>query len=340
MSIIKIENFVVDVGHTSAILTVFETADIPTIRTADTWLLDLQAKVLYFDNGTTLVSILSTSSSGTVTSVFGRPGPAITAEAGDYAAFYATLAEIAGFVPYNGATNDVHLGNFSLFAELLESSDISIESFGSAFTIVQSAVAGVAGGNKTIVWRDLSGTPALLSDLAILAPKASPALTGNPTAPTQALGDISTDIATDQFVQNALDDYNFIALTNNIAVYFPNVSTATSIFTFGSPAGVTTMYELVVDLLIVSTTATTLNINVSYVDQDGTTISVNLLGAVSNGGTGTLTRILSSVGTYYIMPFIFRVQASSPIVVTTVFAAGSIMNYRIGATMTDLKNPF
>lgn len=38
----------------------------------------------------------------------------------------------------------------------------------------------------------------------LLAPLASPGLTGSPTAPTQALGDSSTKIATDEFVQKTL----------------------------------------------------------------------------------------------------------------------------------------
>lgn len=44
----------------------------------------------------------------------------------------------------------------------------------------------------------------LVSDLALKAPLASPALTGNPTAPTQAPGDNTTKIATDAFVTAAV----------------------------------------------------------------------------------------------------------------------------------------
>ncbi|EGW22166.1 hypothetical protein [Methylobacter tundripaludum] len=40
--------------------------------------------------------------------------------------------------------------------------------------------------------------------VATKAPLASPPLTGNPTAPTQALGDVSTKIATDEFVQKTV----------------------------------------------------------------------------------------------------------------------------------------
>lgn len=52
--------------------------------------------------------------------------------------------------------------------------------------------------NLSIAQSQVSG---LVAALAALAPLASPALTGNPTAPTQTLGDNSTKIATTAFVQ-------------------------------------------------------------------------------------------------------------------------------------------
>jgi|GEM_PF-2465090 len=56
----------------------------------------------------------------------------------------------------------------------------------------------------------LGGTPTgnlvnqLATGLALLAPKASPAFTGNPTAPTQSAADNTTKLATTAFVQTAL----------------------------------------------------------------------------------------------------------------------------------------
>jgi hypothetical protein len=47
-------------------------------------------------------------------------------------------------------------------------------------------------------------TSAIQTQLNLLAPKASPALTGNPTAPTPAFGDNDTSIATTAFVQAAM----------------------------------------------------------------------------------------------------------------------------------------
>lgn len=44
-------------------------------------------------------------------------------------------------------------------------------------------------------------------DLSVYAPLASPAFTGDPTAPTQTKGDSSTKLATTAFVQNELADY-------------------------------------------------------------------------------------------------------------------------------------
>ncbi len=44
-------------------------------------------------------------------------------------------------------------------------------------------------------------------DLSTLAPKASPALTGSPTAPTQGTSDNSTKIATTEFVRNLINQF-------------------------------------------------------------------------------------------------------------------------------------
>ena len=63
-----------------------------------------------------------------------------------------------------------------------------------------------------------SGTLALTSDIpsvAGLAPLASPAFTGTPTAPTPATGDNSTNIATTAFVQSALSSISVNPLAGN-----------------------------------------------------------------------------------------------------------------------------
>ena len=48
------------------------------------------------------------------------------------------------------------------------------------------------------------------------APKNSPNLTGNPTAPTQSFGDNSTKLATTAFVQSAVESENTIAELNDV----------------------------------------------------------------------------------------------------------------------------
>jgi hypothetical protein len=71
---------------------------------------------------------------------------------------------------------------------------------------VDDAIAGVAAGETAFA--DITGAPAdntaLAAVLALLAPLADPAFTGNPTAPTQAAGNNTTRIATTAFVSTAL----------------------------------------------------------------------------------------------------------------------------------------
>ena len=66
---------------------------------------------------------------------------------------------------------------------------------------VQSAVGGKADTGHTHVTTEIVG---LDTALATKAPLASPALTGNPTAPTQSAGNNSTRIATTAFVTTAV----------------------------------------------------------------------------------------------------------------------------------------
>lgn len=66
---------------------------------------------------------------------------------------------------------------------------------------LQLALDGKAANGHAHVMADITD---LAAALALLAPKASPALTGTPTAPTQAAGNNSTRIATTAFVATAV----------------------------------------------------------------------------------------------------------------------------------------
>ena len=225
---IIIFNEIVNANGTPSIYTGI-TAQLPPPGTLGRWVLDTTTKILYVDNGTALIPILQNFGASPVTSVFGRAG-AVTAQAGDYAAFYATIASLAnylplaggtltgllvanaaiqtnvvalkdsgftvshsaqtltagrivswrdlsgtgallsdipvvtGFVPYAGANNDVNLGNFDIVAAIGAFQDLYLTASGSTFSVVHQSLA-VVGGNKPVVWRDLAGTGALLSDI-------------------------------------------------------------------------------------------------------------------------------------------------------------------------------
>ena len=78
-------------------------------------------------------------------------------------------------------------------------------------------------------WGEITGTLSdqtdLQSALNLKAPLASPALTGNPTAPTAALGDNDTSIATTAFVQQEL--LSGTANAKNLEVYVRNQTGST-----------------------------------------------------------------------------------------------------------------
>jgi hypothetical protein len=152
---------------------------------------------------------------GGVTSVFGRTG-VVVAVSGDY-----TVAQVTGAAPL---ASPVFTGNPTAPTPTAGDSDTSIAT--TAF--VNSAIS--ASGNGA-VWGSITGTLSAQADLqtalnakqnlltnsaGLLAAlsdetgtglsvfSASPAFTGNPTAPTPTAGDSDTSIATTAFVNSAI----------------------------------------------------------------------------------------------------------------------------------------
>lgn len=73
---------------------------------------------------------------------------------------------------------------------------------------------------RTYTFQDRGGTIADDTDLALKADLASPALTGTPTAPTPTFGDVSTKIATTDFVATA---FSTPVVNSGYANYFVGV---------------------------------------------------------------------------------------------------------------------
>lgn len=92
-----------------------------------------------------------------------------------------------------------------LDSDLTAISLLSTTSFGRSLLTQANAAAalstiGAASSSHTHAQSDVTG---LVAALALLAPLASPALTGNPTAPTQTAGNNSTRLATTAYVDTA-----------------------------------------------------------------------------------------------------------------------------------------
>jgi hypothetical protein len=173
----------------------------------------------------------ATGGEGNVSSVFGRTG-AVVAQSGDY-----SVGQVAGAAPIaspNFTGNVAVAGNLSVGGQITQTGPGPWEATGNFGTLSapganQSAVG--FGGNGHLQFA-MNGAPTF-SDLAIaqscsnkvlaavdelgsagncvaitaamsdgtLAPLASPALTGTPTAPTASAGDNSTKIATTAYVR-------------------------------------------------------------------------------------------------------------------------------------------
>ena len=98
---------------------------------------------------------------------------------------------------------------------------------------------------------DASYAATVTNSLALKAPLASPALTGNPTAPTQATGNDSTRLATTAWVRNYAEEElamgpTTVTATQTSDITVPGMPSALNIPTLGddSPLGGTTILSL------------------------------------------------------------------------------------------------
>ena len=162
-------------------------------------------------------------------------------------------------------------------------------------------VVTVANGQGTITGGNIVqavGAPVITNTLTTLAPLASPAFTGNPTAPTQAPGDNSTKLATTAFVKantssgGLLATINFTAQTQaltSISNANPAVFTVTSAKHLpenGSPIQLTTSGVLPAPLAL-TTTYWVVNASGSTYNVAATKGGAAI--ATTNAGSGTHT---------------------------------------------------
>ena len=82
----------------------------------------------------------------------------------------------------------------------------TVSSVANATTASKLGTSTVGSASKPIYLNAGTATACNI-DLSTLAPKASPALTGSPTAPTQGTSDNSTKIATTEFVRNLINQF-------------------------------------------------------------------------------------------------------------------------------------
>lgn len=118
----------------------------------------------------------------------------------------------AGILVFTGALT----GNISVIVPNTSAKwEISNQTTG-AFTLTVKTAAGtgilVAQGKNTMLWCDGTNVLDAKTDFP------SPALTGNPTAPTAASGDSSTSIANTGFVFNATDGMATVNVAGNVDV--------------------------------------------------------------------------------------------------------------------------
>ncbi len=141
-------------------------------------------------------------------------------------------------------TGDITASGPGSVAATLATVNSNVGSFGSASsvaTLTANAKGLVTAAGSTSIQIAESQVTNLVSDLALKAPLASPALTGSPTAPTQSQADNSTKLATTAYVDTGLATKqatgNYVtALTGDITASGPG-SVASTLATVNSNVG-------------------------------------------------------------------------------------------------------
>lgn len=181
-------------------------------------------------------TLSNVATSGAYADLSGTPSLSTVATSGAYADLLGapTLSNVAtsgAYADLSGTPTLSTVANTGAYSDLIGAPTLSNVATSGAYadlsgTPTLSAVATSGSYN------DLSDKPAIpsastdLSDTADLARLASPSFTGTPTAPTPALGDDSTKIATTAYVQdeitnlggvNSLDDLSDVALSGTLS---------------------------------------------------------------------------------------------------------------------------
>lgn len=100
------------------------------------------------------------------------------------------------WVPLLARSGGTMTGDLLLASDPTQATQAATKNYVDGIALAAGSVSSVVGKAGAVLLSDLTG--------AGVAPLASPALTGTPTAPTQSAGDASTKLATDAFVAAAL----------------------------------------------------------------------------------------------------------------------------------------
>jgi len=136
--------------------------------------------------------------------------------------------------------------------------------------------------------------------VATYAPLASPALTGNPTAPTQSGGDNSTKLATTQYVATAVATGAVAGANPSAAIGFTAVNGSAGTFTRsdGAPKADSTVIRSVANSLTKAQVQTDLNLKVDKTTTvAGFALSGNVTLAALSSGTGLTFSNYTGAGT-------------------------------------------
>lgn len=116
----------------------------------------------------------------------------------------ASTAHVKAYLPAPGAAGTVHRSDGSAWVTTTLALADTTGTLGTTRGGTNVTASGSAGNVLRSDGTNWASSTLTVTDVSGAAPLASPALTGNPTAPTPAVGDNDTSLATSAFVQESL----------------------------------------------------------------------------------------------------------------------------------------
>lgn len=240
-----------------------------------------------------------------------------------------------------GAQNGIYVVSASAWSRATDANDSAEVTAGMMVSVAEGAV------NADTVWKLVTNDPITLGVTTLTfyditfgyAPLNSPALTGNPTAPTPASGDNDTSIATTAFVTNAIDGMVTVNVAGGSSVALTAAQGGTGIIQLTGTITASFFLNLPAasgTYLIWNNTSGAFNITAQVTGGPGSSVVLPQGSAIIVFSDGTNVKAASSAGQAFLAPQEFTpANGTTTLTVLGGYTPGALIVTKNGAVLKN-----